>query len=352
MADYYDLLGVARDADPDTLKRAYRRLARQYHPDVNKDPGAEDRFKEIGRAYEVLSDPQTRGRYDQFGEAGLGGGGGMPDMGDMGGFADLFETFFSGFGGAAPGQGPRRRGPNQGDDLRLDFTISFQEAVFGIEKEVQIRHLETCDTCKGTGAKQGSGPTTCGTCGGSGQVRRATRTPFGANMRVLDLIAAGRWLRDVHGTDSTQTFVWGDSQGGWTVLRAFTDDPFIRTQMQSLYRGGIAAYPNCFSNGTMYEPTLSPYFAPVIVFTGGKDTATPISQCPERVLKSAAQWIHYSDQTHGWDTANRGASGMPVDGECGKAMNVYNHFLVCRSNRTTEDMRNRIRTFVQDLTGS
>ena len=180
----------------------------------------------------------------------------------------------------------------------------------------------------------------------------ATHTPFGANMRVLDLIAAGRWLRDVHGTDSTQTFVWGDSQGGWTVLRAFTDDPFIRTQMQSLYRGGIAAYPNCFSNGTMYEPTLSPYFAPVIVFTGGKDTATPISQCPERVLKSAAQWIHYSDQTHGWDTANRGASGMPVDGECGKAMNVYNHFLVCRSNRTTEDMRNRIRTFVQDLTGS
>jgi molecular chaperone DnaJ len=126
MADYYDLLGVARDADPDTLKRAYRRLARQYHPDVNKDPGAEDRFKEIGRAYEVLSDPQTRGRYDQFGEAGLGGGGGMPDMGDMGGFADLFETFFSGFGGAAPGQGPRRRGPNQGDDLRLDLTISFR----------------------------------------------------------------------------------------------------------------------------------------------------------------------------------------------------------------------------------
>lgn len=179
MADYYDLLGVARDADPDTLKRAYRRLARQYHPDVNKDPGAEDRFKEIGRAYEVLSDPQTRGRYDQFGEAGLGGGGGMPDMGDMGGFADLFETFFSGFGGAAPGQGSRRRGPNQGDDLRLDLTISFQEAVFGVEKEVQVRHLETCNTCQGSGAKPGSGPTSCGTCGGSGQVRRATRTPFG-----------------------------------------------------------------------------------------------------------------------------------------------------------------------------
>jgi molecular chaperone DnaJ len=183
MADYYDLLGVSRDADADTLKRAYRRLARQYHPDINKDPGAEDRFKEIGRAYEVLSDSQSRARYDQFGEAGLGGGG-MPDMADMGGFADLFETFFSGFGGAGGGGAPRRRGPRQGDDLRLDLTISFQEAVFGIEQEVQIRHLETCGTCSGSGAKAGAGPTTCGTCAGAGQVRRATRTPFGSFTQV------------------------------------------------------------------------------------------------------------------------------------------------------------------------
>lgn len=187
MADYYDLLGVSRDADPETLKRAYRRMARQYHPDVNKDPGAEDKFKEIGRAYGVLSDPQTRSRYDQFGEAGLGGGGGMPDMGDMGGFADLFETFFSGFGGGGAGQGgggARRRGPRQGDDLRFDLTISFSEAIAGQEKEVQIRHLETCTTCKGSGAKAGTGPTTCGTCSGAGQVRRATRTPFGSFTQV------------------------------------------------------------------------------------------------------------------------------------------------------------------------
>ena len=188
MADYYDLLGVGRDADADTLKRAYRRLARQYHPDINKDPGAEDKFKEIGRAYEVLSDPQTRSRYDQFGEAGLGGAAGMPDMGDMGGFADLFETFFSGFGGGGMGGpgagGARRRGPRQGDDLRFDLTISFSEAVFGQEKEIQIRHLETCSTCSGSGAKSGSGPTTCGTCGGAGQVRRATRTPFGSFTQV------------------------------------------------------------------------------------------------------------------------------------------------------------------------
>jgi len=184
MADYYELLGVARDADAETLKRAYRRLARQYHPDVNKDPGAEDRFKEIGRAYEVLGDPKTRARYDQFGEAGVSGGGagGMPDMGDMGGFADLFETFFSGFGGAAGAR--QARGPRQGDDLRFDLNITFREAVFGDEKEVQVRHLETCSTCRGSGAKAGSGPVACSTCGGAGQVRRATRTPFGTFTQV------------------------------------------------------------------------------------------------------------------------------------------------------------------------
>jgi len=206
MADYYELLGVPRNADADTLKRSYRRLARQYHPDVNKDPGAEDRFKEIGRAYEVLSDPDTRARYDQFGEAGLGGGG-MPDMGDMGGFADLFETFFSGFGGAA-GAGPRRRsGPRQGEDLRLDLAIDFQEAVFGVDKEIQLRHLESCTTCGGSGARSGSGPTSCGTCGGVGQVRRATRTPFGSFTQVAPCPTcegSGQVIADPCGTCSGQ----------------------------------------------------------------------------------------------------------------------------------------------------
>ena len=193
MADFYDLLGVGRDADADTLKRAYRRLARQYHPDINKEAGAEDRFKEIGRAYEVLSDPQTRARYDQFGEAGLGGAAGAPDMGDMGGFADLFETFFQGFGGPGGSAGgrPRRRGPQQGDDLRYDLTIDFDQAVFGQEREIKIPHLEICDVCDGSGAKAGSGPTTCGTCGGAGQVRRATRTPFGNFTQVAECPTCG-----------------------------------------------------------------------------------------------------------------------------------------------------------------
>ncbi|WP_320673726.1 molecular chaperone DnaJ [Prochlorococcus sp. MIT 1341] len=185
MADFYDLLGVSKDADADSLKRAYRRLARKYHPDINKDPGAEEQFKEIGRAYEVLGDPEKRARYDQFGEAGLGGAAGMPDMGDMGGFADLFETFFSGFGGPG-GTRTQRRGPQQGDDLRYDLTIDFQQAVFGEEKEIKVPHLESCSSCRGTGAKSGSGPTSCNTCGGVGQVRRATRTPFGSFTQVAE----------------------------------------------------------------------------------------------------------------------------------------------------------------------
>ena len=187
MADFYQILGVSRDADANTLKSAYRKLARQYHPDVNKDPGAEDKFKEIGKAYEALADPETRARYDQFGEAGIGGAAGMPDMGDMGGFGDLFETFFNGFGGqSSQGGRSQRRGPQQGDDLRYDLNIDFKDAIFGQQREIKIPHLETCEVCKGSGAKQGTGPTTCTTCGGSGQVRRATRTPFGNFTQVAE----------------------------------------------------------------------------------------------------------------------------------------------------------------------
>jgi molecular chaperone DnaJ len=184
--DYYEILGVSRDVDKEEIKIAYRRLARKYHPDVNKEPGAEERFKEINRAYEVLSEPETRTRYDRFGEAGVaaGAGGGFQDIGDMGGFADIFESFFSGFAGGAGGQTRRRSGPVRGDDLRLDLKLDFQEAVFGGEKEIRISHLEMCDVCSGSGAKPGTRPRTCSTCSGSGQVRRATRTPFGSFTQV------------------------------------------------------------------------------------------------------------------------------------------------------------------------
>jgi len=183
--DYYEILGVSRDAGKEDIKRAYRRLARKYHPDVNKEPGAEERFKEINRAYEILSEPETRNRYDRFGEAGVSGGPAGFDPDNMSGFADIFESIFSGFGGMG-GQGAARRrtGPIRGEDLRLDFKLKFREAVFGGEKEIRIRHLETCQTCKGSGARPGTSPRTCTTCNGTGQVRRATRTPFGTFAQV------------------------------------------------------------------------------------------------------------------------------------------------------------------------
>lgn len=186
--DYYEILGISRDASKEDIKRAYRRLARKYHPDVNKEPGSEERFKEINRAYEVLSEPESRARYDRFGEAGVasGAGAGFQDFSDMGGFADIFETIFSGFGGMGGGTtaSRRRTGPVRGDDLRLDLKLSFREAVFGGEKEIRIPHLETCQVCEGRGAKPGAGVNTCPTCGGNGQVRRATRTPFGSFAQV------------------------------------------------------------------------------------------------------------------------------------------------------------------------
>ena len=185
--DYYQILGVSRDASKEELKRSYRRLARKYHPDVNKEPGAEERFKEINRAYEVLSEPETRSRYDRFGEAGVSSGAGASgfEYGDMGGFADIFESIFSGFGGAAgPTTSRRRTGPVRGDDLRLDLKLEFREAVFGGEKQIRIPHLETCQVCNGSGAKPGTGSRTCSTCNGVGQVKRATRTPFGSFAQV------------------------------------------------------------------------------------------------------------------------------------------------------------------------
>ncbi|MEZ4590376.1 MAG: molecular chaperone DnaJ [Chloroflexota bacterium] len=181
--DFYDLLGVGRSASKDEIKKAYRKLARQYHPDVNKDDGAEDKFKEIQRAYEVLSDEQKRNMYDTYGHAGVenGAGGFSGFEGGFGNISDIFEELFNaGFGGNRR----RRRGPRRGADLRADLSITFEEAVFGADKEVEIRRPETCSVCRGSGAKPGSSPIPCTTCNGSGEVRRVQQSILGSFVNV------------------------------------------------------------------------------------------------------------------------------------------------------------------------
>jgi len=176
---------VPRDADDNAIKGAYRRLARQYHPDVNKAADAEERFKEINEAYEVLSDADRRAAYDRYGHAGTqgfpGGAGGFGGAG-FPGFNDIFEEFFGGFGGMR-GAGAQR-GPARGADLRYDLEITFQEAVFGTEKEIEIIRQELCPTCNGSGAEPGTKPIRCPQCNGTGEVRRAQQTILGQFVSV------------------------------------------------------------------------------------------------------------------------------------------------------------------------
>lgn len=180
MTDFYEILGVSKDADKDEIKGAFRKKARQYHPDVNKAPDAEEKFKELGKAYETLMDDEKRSLYDRYGEDGLSNAGyssGGPFAGGFGDLNDIFNSFFGGFGFSQRQADPNA--PQRGDDLRVDIELEFEEAVFGTEKEVKIDHLETCESCKGSGAEPGSKPTTCTTCGGSGRVQQTTQTILG-----------------------------------------------------------------------------------------------------------------------------------------------------------------------------
>ena len=181
--DHYAALGVTRDAGPDEIKRAYRQLAREYHPDANSDdPTAEERFKEISHAYEVLSDPAKRRNYDAFGdERGMGASG----FGDVGGISDLFSTFFGGFGGQT------RRGPARGADLLTEVELTLEEAATGVEKEVEITTLATCEVCDGSGAAPGTHPSRCSECGGSGQTSQVRRTVFGNVMTAMTCSTCG-----------------------------------------------------------------------------------------------------------------------------------------------------------------
>jgi molecular chaperone DnaJ len=174
--DYYEVLGIARDASAEEIKKAFRKLAFQYHPDRNKDAGAADKFKEINEAYEVLSDADKRSAYDRFGHDAAGGqnpfGRGFEGF-DMGGFGDIFEAFFGGSGSA------RRQTVRQGADLRYRISVTFEEAALGTEKELEISRTEVCEVCHGTRAEPGSHPQRCPSCDGTGEVRRVQRSLFG-----------------------------------------------------------------------------------------------------------------------------------------------------------------------------
>ena len=184
--DYYELLEVPRSASEQDLKKAFRRLAMDYHPDRNKAEDAPDKFKEINRAYEVLSDAQKRAAYDRYGHAGVDGaqgGGGFDGFQNFDGFGDIFDAFFGGAHGRGGG-GRRRRGPARGADLRYSLRIAFEEAVFGVEREIEFPRLERCETCAGKGTASGAEVTTCPECNGAGELRKSQQSIFGQFVNV------------------------------------------------------------------------------------------------------------------------------------------------------------------------
>ena len=186
--DYYEVLGVEKSASSDDIKKAYRKLAMKYHPDVNKEPGAEEKFKELSEAYAVLSDEQKRSQYDRFGHAGMQGYTDADIFNNIN-FNDIFrgmnfgdsDNLFDLFFGGGRGGG---RGSGRGSDLRYDLEVDFKEAAFGTEKEIIFPRMDTCETCQGSGAKPGTKVTTCATCGGSGQIRQVSQSLFGQMVRV------------------------------------------------------------------------------------------------------------------------------------------------------------------------
>ena len=182
--DYYEVLDVPKNASNDDLKSAFRRLARQYHPDVNSEPDAEERFKEINEAYAVLSDAERRAAYDRYGHAGVRGPGGATDFTvDFSDFADIFGDLF-GFGGFGRTSRRTRNAPRRGADLQYRLELSFEEAVFGVEKEIEITRDEVCATCQGSGAEPGTSPVRCSTCNGNGEVRQVRQTILGSMVQV------------------------------------------------------------------------------------------------------------------------------------------------------------------------
>jgi len=263
--DFYAILGVSRSADQAEIKRAYRKMAKQYHPDSNPGEDTTEKFQEINRAYEVLNNPDLKKKYDMFGEQGLGtsaasdatagspfgGGAGFGQEVDLG---DIFDSFFGGggMGGGMGGGGrgrARQRGPIVGDDLRFDLEVDFKTAVFGGEEKVRIRHLETCDTCTGNGVKPGSKVSTCSSCGGTGVTVQVTRTPLG-NFQTQQTCAtcrgSGQRIEEYCGTCG------GQGRNQKTKQIKVTIPPGVEDGNKLRVRGEGDAGPNGGPAGDLY----------------------------------------------------------------------------------------------------
>lgn len=299
--DFYQVLGVSRDADIKDIKKAYRQLAKKYHPDANPGEDTTQKFQEINRAYEVLSNPDLKSRYDRFGERGIGTsaasdsagpspfGGGFGQEVDLG---DIFDTFFGGGGPAGARGGPRSRGPIQGDDLRFDLEIDFKTAIFGGEEKVRIRHLEKCTTCEGSGVKPGASVSTCRTCNGQGVVMQVTRTPLGnfqTQQTCPNCRGTGQQVEEYCGTCSGQGVVQKTKQIKVTIPAGVEDGNKLRV------RGEGDAGPKGGPSGDLY------------IFLKVKDDSTFRREGPEI----------YSDASISYLDAILGASiKVPVvDGE-------------------------------------
>ena len=195
--DYYEVLGVSRTVSQEEIKVAFRKLARQYHPDVNKSPDAEEKFKEINEAFMVLSDTEKRSIYDRYGHEGLRSTGGMPDWNTVDPF-EIFEQFFGGMGGFGSSR-TRRNSPRRGEDLFYSVTLEFEEAASGLDRELEITRDEVCERCNGSGAEPGTSPVTCSTCQGRGEIRQMRQTFLGSMVQVTtcpDCGGSGRVISD------------------------------------------------------------------------------------------------------------------------------------------------------------
>ena len=258
--DYYKILGVSKDSSPDDIKRAYRKLAREYHPDVNKAAGAADKFKEINEAYQVLSDPGKRSQHDYYGKAGGAGGfegfdfgGGFQGFEGFGEFGDLFDAFF--------GSGGRKRDqPERGADLRYDLNITLEEAALGVERELNILHFVSCPNCKGSGAKPGTKPTKCSTCKGTGQLRKTQRTFLGSFSQIVPCTTC-------HGTGEVISNPCEDCRGDGRIKKTHKVSVKIPAGIDSGYRLRVAGAGDAGRKGApagdlyvFIEVETHPYF--------------------------------------------------------------------------------------------